>query len=262
MKRQLLFLFFALAGLALPAYSQLGVGLRGGFGASSTSQEVVNGMTRSIGVSPAFGLCVFYDLDLHFSGCLEFNYLTFSENFSYSDFFDKSNGRSITTGIKVGYLQIPLLGKVTFGEKKFKTMFTFGPYMGIGTSGSWINPPQASSNGSIFYFQGDTSVNARFSKGDFRRIDLGGMIGFGGQYKVGTNGNIFFEGRLQLGFLNLYNDFEKKLIDAFSLSSNQYQKPGGSWRAANITVGYFHTFKLPKKKSSASVKKAGKQKRK
>jgi hypothetical protein len=257
MKKHLLLGLIAFTAWTSPAFAQLGVGLRGGFGASSTSEEMKNGMNRTIGTGPTFGLSVLYDLDLHFSGCLEFNYLSWSEKLSYSESFDKVSGIPVSTEIKVNYLQVPLLGKVTFGEKKFKTLLTFGPYMGIATSGSWTNPPVMTASGIVIYPQGN-SLNARFGEGDFRKVDLGGIVGFGGQYKVGESGNIFFEGRIQLGFLNLYNDLEKKLSEAYSIS--QYQKPGGSWRAANITVGYFHTFKLPKKKTSAA-KKAGKQKK-
>ncbi len=242
---------------SFPGFSQLGVGVRGGFGGSSTSQEVVNGMTRTFGTSPIYGLSILYDLDLHFAACLEFNYSTFSEKFKYGASFNKFDSSAITTGIKISYLQIPILGRVTFGEKKFKTFLTFGPYVGIGTNGTWNNKPRISGSGTVRFE--DLDLKAKFQVGDFNKLDLGGQVGFGGQYKVGKNGNIFFEARLQLGFVNLYNTFPKELNDAFSIS--EYQKPGGSWRTASISVGYFHTFKLPKKKSSSSVKKAGKQKK-
>jgi hypothetical protein len=256
MKKHILLLFFAIIFYSFPGFSQLGVGLRGGYGGSSTSQETVNGMTRTLGMAPTFGLSILYDLDLHFSAALEFNYFSFAESFKYGPEFSRET-QSVKTGIKVNYLQIPILGRVTFGDKKFKTFMSFGPYIGIGLDGTWENYPIKAGSGDIRFE--DIEAKARFQEGDFNRVDLGGIIGLGGQYKIGTSGAIFFEGRFQLGFFNVYNTFPKELNDAYSIS--KYQKPAGSWRTANITVGYFHTFKLPKKKSSNTVKKAGKQKR-
>ena len=56
-------------------FAQLGVGLRGGYGASSTSQELVNGMKRTLGMNPTFGLMLNYDLDLHFSAGMARRYI-------------------------------------------------------------------------------------------------------------------------------------------------------------------------------------------
>jgi hypothetical protein len=68
-----------------------------------------------------------------------------------------------------------------------------------------------------------------------------------------------------LGFVDIYNDQTDKMRAAFTSKANGsgYLKPSGSWRTANVTIGYYHTFKLPKKKSGSSgpAKKAGKQKK-
>jgi hypothetical protein len=247
-------------------FAQLGVGLRFGYGASSTSQELVNGMKRTLGTNPTFGLMLNYDLDLHFSAGMEFNYMSLSESLEYGENFYPqnapagSNRVSATTTPKIDYLQIPVLGRVTFGEKKYKATLSFGPYFGLGMKGVWTNGPNAGGNGSYILLNKNYD-NVKFEKGDFRKFDLGGIIGGGGQYQIGKSGVLFIEARIQLGFLDFYNEQTKEQRDGFANSQITYLKPVGSWRNANISLGYFHTFKLPKKKTSSTAKKAGKQKR-
>lgn len=254
-------LFFIV--LLHPSFGQLGFGLKGGFGGSTSSQELVTGMSRIAGSGPTFGAVVTYDLDLHFAALMEFNYVTLSEGLKYdSSFFPRgvaSTNRFAETTPTINYLQIPIMGRVTFGEKKFKTFFTFGPYLGIGLSGKWKNGPVVGAGGRHITFEGDQT--ARFKAGDFKKVDLGGIVGFGGQYAIGKSGTLFAEARLQLGFVDFYNKQTDDQKLGFTATVNQYLRPSGSWRSANITVGYFHTIKLPKKKSSANSKKAGKQKR-
>lgn len=246
------------------SFAQLGVGLRVGYGASSTSQELVNGMKRTLGMNPTFGLVLNYDLDLHFSALMEFNYMPLSETLDYDTNFYPANASGnafeAKTTPKIGYLQIPVLGRVTFGEKKFKSTLTFGPYIGIGMKGTWTNGPNPV-NGGSYILMNKNYDNVKFEQGDFRKFDMGGIIGVGGQYQIGKSGTLFFEGRIQLGFLDFYNKQTAEQVAGFTTKQNQYLKPSGSWRTANVSLGYFHTFKLPKKKSSAAVKKAGKQKR-
>lgn len=245
-------------------FAQLGVGLRVGYGASSTSQELVNGMNRSLGMNPTFGLMLNYDLDLHFSAGMEFNYMPLSESLEYDTNFYPGNapGASIAykTTPKIGYLQIPVFGRVTFGDKKYKASLTFGPYFGIGMNGTWTNGPNPVGNGS-YILMNKNYDKVKFETGDFKKFDMGGIVGLGGQYQVGKSGTLFLEARIQLGFLDFYNKQTAEQIAGFTTKQNEYLKPSGSWRTANISLGYFHTFKLPKKKSSSSVKKAGKQKR-
>ncbi len=245
-------------------FAQLGVGLRVGYGASSTSQELVNGMKRSLGMNPTFGLMLNYDLDLHFSAVMEFNYMPLSETLEYDTNFFPGNAPGLSLEAKsipkIGYLQIPVLGRVTFGEKKYKAILSFGPYFGFGMKGTWTNGPNPVANGS-YILMNRNYENVKFQEGDFRKFDMGGIIGLGGQYQVGKSGTLFLEARIQLGFLDFYNKQTADQVKGFTTSQNKYLKPSGSWRTANICLGYFHTIKLPKKKSSSAVKKAGKQKR-
>jgi hypothetical protein len=267
--KKILFLAFIFCLPLARSFAQLGVGLRGGYGGSSTSQELVNGMKRSLGFSPTFGLMLNYNLDLHFSAGMEFNYLELSEGLEYdTNFVPGTAGRrlgpveAVKTVPKIGYLQIPFFGRVTFGDKKYKAFLTFGPYIGIGLKGSWTKGPRPVAKGS-FILMDSTYQNVKFETGDFRKLDLGGIVGFGGQYDIGKNGVLFIEARLQLGFLDFYNKRTKEQTAGFTAPTevNKYLTPSGSWRNANVTIGYFHTFKLPKKKTSNTVKKAGKQRR-
>ena len=256
MKKKLLPILF-LTLFTFNSFSQIGVGLRAGFGGSSTSQEIVTGMTRTLGTGPNFGLMLNYDFDLHFSAGLELNYVNYMEKLSYSEKFHTHDPfqTPVTTSYSINYLQIPIFGRVTIGEKKYKATLTFGPYIGIGLNGKWENSPRSRNRNSNISL--DTNVTAAFKTGDFNRLDFGGLIGLGGQYQVAKSGIIFIEARFQLGFSNFFNNFNSNVKQGFT--GSQYQTPGASWRSANITLGYLHTFKIPKKSSGAAVKKAGKQ---
>jgi len=240
------------------ASGQIGFGLRGGFGGSNSSQDLVNGLSREIGTSPTFGLMINYDLDLNFSAGLEINYTQYSETLNYNAIFHpQANKIPVSTISSINYLQIPFYGRVTFGEKKYKAFLTFAPYIGIGLSGEWKNGARPIGNGTAVLL--DSTYKATFKQGDFNKLDIGGQLGVGGQYKIGKNGTLFIEARLQIGFLDFWNKLSSEQTLGYTSPTNKYLKPGASWRAVNVSLGYFHTFKIPKKTKSAAVKKAGKQ---
>lgn len=259
-----LLLFITLS--ASSSFGQLGVGLRGGFGGSASSQELVTGMERKFGTAPTFGLMLNYNLDLHFSGGIEFNYHTFSETQNFSAAFgpqipisyDPEGAKTATRKSFVNYLNIPIFGRATFGEKKTKWFISFGPYVGIGLNGKVEGGMKPSVR------RLDSNYTAKFKPGDYRKFDIGGMLGGGLQRQIKTNGTLFIEARFMLGFVDFNNDPTSRQRDGYVQPPNRggeaYIRPTGTWRSANVTVGYFHTFKLPKKKSSSGgQKKAGKQ---
>ena len=221
-------------------------------------------MSRKFGYAPTFGLMLNYNLDLHFSAGLEFNYNTFSESLTYSEAFGPQkplapNGsQPATRTALINYLNIPFFGRATFGEKKTRWFIMFGPYLAIGLSGKVEGGMQAS-NRTL-----DSNYVARFQVGDFKKIDVGGLLGGGIQRQIKENGTLFVEARFLLGFIDFNNDptagQRAAYVEPEKTGGELYLQPSGTWRAANITVGYFHTFKLPKKKSSSGgLKKAGKQ---
>jgi hypothetical protein len=257
-----LFLFL----FAFTAKGQIILGLRGGYGLSSTSQEIVKGMKRSIGSSPMMGAIIHYNMDIRFSVGMEVNYYKLSETLNYEASFSPiiTNQQEVVTKTEISYLQIPVTGRVSIGEKKYRGFLCLGPYIGIGTSGSWNTAPEATFaeiNGNKIpknvIFDPDKGGYGFDSK-KMRRLDIGGIFGGGIEYKLGPTGLIFAEARVQLGFFDIYSlsSFEER---AFK-SNSAYQLPSASWRAVNFSVGYLRTFKLPKLSLNQGVKKAGKQK--
>lgn len=258
-----IFTFILFIIFAAQSFGQLGFGLRGGYCASLSSQELVNGMDSEVGFAPTYGLLINYDLDLHFAVGLEANYISYSEIIKYSkDFYpftpNPNEPKAVTTKSTVNYLQIPILGRTTFGDKKLKWYLSFGPYVGIGLSGKRENAMNGNKRLDLTY-------DAEFKPGDFVKYDMGGQVGAGFQYSVGKSGFLFIEARLQIGFFDFYNKLTDEQRDAYLGSNAQrygYFPPGATWRTAYISAGYFHTFKLPKKNaSSGGVKKAGKQRK-
>jgi hypothetical protein len=243
------------------ASAQIGFGLRGGFGVSNSSQELVTGLTKDLGAAPTFGLMINYELDLHFSAGMEVNYAKYSETLNYPAALYPNiptvNRTQASTTSTISYLQIPLYGRVTFGEKKYKAFISFAPYIGIGLSGEWKNGARPIGSGPAVLL--DSTYKATFKQGDFKRLDLGGQVGIGGQYTIGKSGALFIETRLQIGFLDFWNKLTPEQTLGYTSQVNEYLPPGASWRAINVSLGYLHNFKIPKKTGSAAVKKAGKQ---
>jgi len=258
-------LAFVLLLVGSSASGQIILGLRAGYGLSSTSQEVVKGMGRTIGSSPMMGAIIHYNMDIRFSMGMEVNYYKLSETLDYEAGFSPliGNQQEVVTKTEISYLQIPFTGRVSIGEKNYRGFLCLGPYLGIGTSGSWNTAPQAAItaiNGGEpipkhIVFEGQSGLNGK----KIRRFDIGGIFGGGIEYKLGLTGLLFAEARVQLGFFDIYSlsSFEEK---AFK-SNSSYQLPSASWRAVNFSVGYIKTFKLPKLSLNQGVKKAGKQKK-
>jgi hypothetical protein len=255
-------LAFVIFLFALNANGQIILGVRGGYGLSSTSQEVVKGMDRSIGSSPMMGAIIHYNMDIRFSAGIEVNYYKLSETLNYEGSFSPvADKQEVISKTQISYLQIPITGRVSIGEKKYRGFLCFGPYIGIGTSGIWNTAPQALGielNGISIPRYVIFDKQYGFESKKINRLDIGGILGGGFEYKLGTTGLIFAEARLQLGFLDIYSlsSFEER---AFK-SNSSYQLPSASWRAVNLSVGYLRTFKLPKLSLNQGVKKAGKQK--
>jgi len=259
-------LAFVLLLVGYSANGQIILGLRAGYGLSSTSQEIVKGMNRSIGSSPMMGAIIHYNMDIRFSAGLELNYYKLSETLDYVASFSPviGNQQDVVTKTEISYLQIPLTGRVSIGEKKYRGFLCLGPYIGIGTSGSWNTGPEATFtdiNGSKIpknvIFDTEKGGYGLDSK-KMRRLDIGGVFGGGIEYKLGLTGLLFAEARVQLGFFDIYS--LSSLEERAFKSNSAYQLPSASWRAVNFSVGYLKTFKLPKLSLNKGVKKAGKQK--
>lgn len=236
------------------AMGQLTLGARGGFGISASSLELNRGVTREIGSSPIAGLIIHYNFDQKFSVGTEVNYSKFSESIIYSD----SNTRT-ETGIS--YIQVPITGRASIGDKKYRGFVELGVYAGFGFQGSWKNGPNV-----IFTEVGQNSIPSdiildkdyTLSQNLLQKLDVGGLLGGGVEYKLNNTSLLFFEARIQMGFFNFYK-ISSETRRAYLTSKKNYVIPDASWRAVNFSVGYLRTFKLPK--FAEANKRAGKQKR-
>jgi hypothetical protein len=258
----LIFFFLLLAG---SSFAQITLGGRIGYGISASSLELNKGMNRSVGSSPLIGAIIHYNLDLKLTAGAEINYYRFSESIEFDSALSPRRGgkpSNISMGTTMSYIQIPITGRASIGDKKYRAFISMGPYIGFAFGGKWTNAPR------VRYFANlenqpvpdypslDTSYN--LNQGLLRKIDIGGLISGGIEYQVGTTDYVFAEARVQLGFLDNY----KLGSDARrAFSNSNYVFPSASWRILNFSAGYIRTFKLPKLKSGGDSKRAGKQKR-
>ena len=253
--------------IAVSANAQLTLGARAGYGLSASSFELNKGMNRSIGFSPVFGGIFHYNLDLRFSVGAEVNYYKFSETISYdASLFPRNSSRTpeaVDSRTEISYIQVPFTGRASIGEKKLRGFISLGPYISFGFGGTWDKGPRVifleSQNFDKIPLYPLIDSTYSFDQKKLKKIDIGGLVSGGVEYKVGTTGLIFAEARVQLGFFDLYNlnDFEQRAFKAGS----EYLLPSATWRAVNFSVGYLRTFKLPKLKFEQGNKRAGKQKR-
>ena len=244
-------------------FAQITVGARGGFGFSNTSLELAKGVSGSFGSAPQFGLMLHYNLDIKFSVGLEVNYARFSEKIIYQPEYVIGQKEELSSLTEISYIQIPITARASIGEKKYRAFVNVGPYIGFGQNGSWskaprivfidnFNPPTPKA--AVF----DTTYN--LNQGKMKKLDLGGVVAAGIEYKVGQTGLVFFETRVQLGFLDIYNLTNLETRAFNQQGSNSYLVPSGSWRAVCFSLGYIQTFKLPNFNSNPDAKRAGKQK--
>ena len=248
------------------ASGQLTLGARGGFGISSTSFATINGIEREIGTSPIAGLIFHYNFDQKFSVGFEVNYNRFSENIIYS--LD-TTGRPISAGTTkivntktktdISYFQIPITGRASIGDKKIRGILELGIYGGIGINGSWTNGPN------VKFYNASNNVpskveltgNYTLNQGKIRKWDVGGILGGGVEYKLNNTSLLFAVLRIQFGLVDIYN-LNPTERSAYYVTG--FDPPSASWQAANFSLGYLKTFKLPKFGSDGN-KRAGKQKK-
>jgi hypothetical protein len=238
------------------AHAQLTLGARAGYGISGSSLDLNRGVDREIGLSPLAGLIFHYNFDQKFSVGTEINYNKYSEAIIYSD-------SAIRTETEISYIQLPITGRASIGDKKYRAFIELGIYAGIGFRGAWKNGPKTK-----YQYIGKDSIPASVSftgnytlnQDKLKRFDVGGLLGGGVEYKLNNTSLIFLEARIQMGFFDFYNisSDEKR---AYLTSKKNYVIPDATWRAVNFSLGYLRTFKLPKFSTDPTSKKAGKQKR-
>lgn len=255
-----------LFALISSARAQISVGLRGGYGFSATSLELNKGMKREVGTSPNLGLILHYNVDLKFSVGAEVNYYKLAEKISFDAELhpgSKEDKTDVTMGTEVSYIQIPITGRASIGDKKYRAFISLGPYIGLAFDGKWTNAPR------VLYFKDLNNqpipnfpiLDTTFSidQGLIRKFDIGGLVSTGFEYQFSPTDLAFAEARIQLGFLDNYllgSDARR------AFANSNYIFPSASWRAVNFSLGYIRKFKLPKFSSNSDTKRAGKQKKK
>jgi len=241
-------------------FAQITVGARGGFGFSNTSLELAKGVSGSFGSAPQFGLMLHYNLDIKFSVGVEVNYARFSEKITYQPEYVAGQKDQLSSQTEISYIQIPVTARASIGDKKYRAFVNIGPYIGFGLNGSWSKAPRITFIDAITPKAAVFDTTYNLNQGKMKKLDLGGVVATGIEYKVGKTGLVFLETRIQLGFLDIYNltDLEARAFNR--QGTNSYLVPSGSWRAVCFSLGYIRTFKLPNFSSNPDVKRAGKQK--
>ena len=251
-------LAFSFILMVRSAQGQLTLGARGGFGISATSLELNRGIEREIGTSPIAGLIFHYNFDQKFSVGTEVNYSKFSETIIYQD-----TSSTTRTETSISYIQLPVTGRASIGDKKYRAFLELGLYAGFGINGRWKNGPDV-----LFTEVGqnkipsDIVLNKDYSMDQklMKKFDVGGLLGGGVEYKLNNTSLVFLEARIQMGFFNFYN-ISSEAKRAYLTSKRNYVIPEATWTAVNLSVGYLRTFKLPKMGNDPNNKRAGKQKR-
>jgi hypothetical protein len=239
------------------AHAQLTLGARAGYGFSASSLDPNRGVNREIGFSPLAGLIVHFNFDQKFSVGTELNYNKFSEAIIYTD-------SAIRTETEISYIQLPITGRASIGDKKYRAFVELGVYAGFGFQGAWKNGPKVA-----YTYIGKDSIpasvnfngnNYNLNQGKLKKLDVGGILGGGVEYKLNNTSLLFLEARIQMGFFDFYN-ISSDMKRAYLTSKRNYVIPEATWRAVNFSLGYLKTFKLPKFSTDPTSKKAGKQKR-
>jgi hypothetical protein len=256
--KYLALLAFSFILMVRSAQGQLTLGARGGFGISATSLELNRGIERAIGTSPIAGMIFHYNFDQKFSVGTEVNYSKFSETIIYTD--TSTTTRSETS---ISYIQLPVTGRASIGDKKYRAFVELGVYAGFAINGKWKNGPDV-----LFTEVGknkipsDIALNKEYSMDQklMKKFDVGGLLGGGVEYKLNNTSLVFLEARIQMGFFNFYN-ISPEAKRAYQTSKRNYVIPEATWTAVNFSLGYLRTFKLPKMGNDPNNKRAGKQKR-
>ncbi len=103
------------------------------------------------------------------------------------------NGNTTKHFLRINYLEIPLMAKVTYPLGKFVVFGNVGPYLGVGLNGLEGDIPDAGINQPIYY-----------GEGGYQNIDFGFAFGAGFGYKIGI-GEIILDLRYDLGLSDIHN---------------------------------------------------------
>lgn len=199
-----LILVALIATFSTASFAQLSLGLRGGlnFGNVYTTDgldavtpdfEYING--------PTIAGVLEYGFSDHFALQTELAYTTkgfkLREDFAVN-LFNVPVPVGASAESRFGYLELPLLAKVKFGDEVVHGYITAGPTLGYAASGRLITR----ANALIEFKVSDTDIN--LDAINYERFEVGGSVGAG----IGFNtsfGELFADARYTRGFTELYD---------------------------------------------------------
>lgn len=126
--------------------------------------------------------------------------------------------------INLKYLQIPVLAQFAIGNERAKVFANAGPYFSYMVAAS-----------ETFYYFGEKDIEIKFNLSDtdvsknINRFDIGLSAGAGVAFKI-LSGEIFFEGRYNLGFIDFWKG---------DITNTPNYKPWQN-RVLNFSAGYVY----------------------
>ncbi len=199
--------------------AQVGIGVKGGLNLSKLTIKEENGLTNSFLPGGAGGLVFNFKANDLFSLQPELLYSSQGTHLKTSLFGDFSSKLS------TNYFQLPVLAKLSFGSENVRAFVNVGPYAAY----------LMSAKTKISAMGQEEEVKVDFSepsvKESANRFDFGIAGGLGVAFKVGP-GDLFVEGRYNLGLLDINKGEDTKLPDYKPMKNS----------VINFSAGYIFFF--------------------
>ncbi|WMJ72031.1 porin family protein [Cytophagaceae bacterium ABcell3] len=196
------------------ADAQFSLGARAGLNFSTFSGELPDDIDRRWVVGPKFGAIVNYGFTDVFSIQGEINYsMQGGQTMRYPTIEDER--------MALGYINVPLLAKFTFGDENFRYFVNAGPYAGFAARGRLLGDDYS-------------EVVSTYDAPVYRR-DYGFAVGAGVMYPMGP-GNILFEARYTHGI------FDVMVRDGVRPNETPEGVDPRQTRVIHLSVGYLIPF--------------------
>jgi hypothetical protein len=186
-------------------YSQVSIGLKGGLSITDAQAELyIDAINEAPQSFTSFLVGITSEVDIHsnLSFQPELLYIKRGFNIKEGTTFDLG-GIDIPIGAKattnINYLEVPLLAKVKYGNKKTKAYGIIGPSIGYATSAR-IQPKATF----ILDFNLPT-IDINLNDEIYNRTQLSGIIGAGLERNI-QNGKLFVDARYNHSFTNMIKD--------------------------------------------------------
>lgn len=244
-------LVFLLIFSTLSSFSQISVGLKGGFALNNTTNDTRNIDFTSSATTPAFygGVCANFGVNEKLFLRTEVNYsqkgYAVTKYYDASRFAAQNQQNASFWGTNYTYIQVPILLNYTIENETIKFYFGAGPYFSYAISGKKWADMFIADLGGEFLTQKSVSepyvFETQFGTDNRKdnRFDLGAVINVGVARKL-TFGEVFLEARYEYGFLD-WHKFKTEIPKSYSNVMN---------RGFTFSVGFM--FYLKKKSYESS----------